>query len=122
MRAHASVSAGPKDCGLLRAAFKAVVYALVCSSIVLVLAAMISAKQPKLRRKNPMEPLLWADPNQPVTIAGGRCTRERLCGCCVSSHNIYEYIHMLIVRLVSQPRRHSVSPGAPARIRSGAAR
>ncbi len=49
MRAHACVPAfaGPMDSGL----FKALAYALVCSSIVVVLAAMISSKQPKLRRR-----------------------------------------------------------------------
>jgi hypothetical protein len=51
VRACVPAFAGPMDSGLLRAAFKAVVYALVCSSIVVVLAAIISSKQPNLRRR-----------------------------------------------------------------------
>jgi hypothetical protein len=31
--------------------------------------------------KNRFEPLLSADPNQPIHAAAGRCTRARSCGC-----------------------------------------
>jgi hypothetical protein len=39
--------------------------------------------------KNRFEPLLCADPNQPVSVAAGRCTRERSCGNGVRYHGTY---------------------------------
>jgi hypothetical protein len=57
--------------------------------------------------KNRFEPLLSADPNQPVNIAAGRCTPERSCGCCVGYHMIYPYIDRATRVTAKTPPRQS---------------